>query len=506
MPHLDHLLKYVRTGTAEGDRAFLGQVFITPDQLVDLLGIEPGGMRVLVGNKGMGKTAIVEWLQKVSHNRNLACVLLRPDNLETKELPASQDVGALKRHFYETLLRSVCGQVGSQLKGLLVGNAAKLYKSAQAQGLASQDMVQKSLTLLSAVATPVANVDGVRLAKELAGSDSPNALIRAINGQLLSAGSVLFLLIDDTDQVASPSTPAHLNRIWALLLAVRRLVGECNHIRAIVTLRSEVWSRLTSESDGQRDQTDHLRGSRVLLRATDRLIESIIRKRLEEASKDAGVRGVDPYTLFFSGTEVTLPTSTEQRTWDSFLVKSSRDRPRDAIQLIKNMIDRAKARGTDTIGSAEADEAMKIYSKERLDDLNNEFAPDCSSIRQIISTFSDVEFEVDFETTRQHIRSIPSSFSVTVRGEQLKPQDDHDAITILSLLHEAGFINPRVPDVRQSRNFRHILFHDNAHFVKMVNWNEMQGATWEIHPAFRSFLIDAKRDTLARAVNKPPVR
>jgi energy-coupling factor transporter ATP-binding protein EcfA2 len=477
---------------------------ITPDQFADLLGIEPGGMRVLVGNKGMGKSAIVEWLHKVSHNRKLACVLLRPDNLETKDLPTSQDVGSLKRHFYETLLRSICGQVGSQLKGLLHGEAASLYKTAQAQGLAPQDLIQKSLALLSAVATPVAKVDGVRLAKELSGSDSPNALIRAVNGQLLSAGSVLFLLIDDTDQVASPSTPAHLNRIWALLLAVRRLVGECSHIRAIVTLRSEIWSRLTSESDGQRDQTDHLRGSRVLLRATDNLIESIIRRRLQEAAKDANVHGVDPYTLFFKGTSVTLPTSTVERSWDSFLVKSSRERPRDAIQLIKNMIDRAKARGTDIIGSAEADEAMTIYSKERVDDLNNEFAPDCSSIRQIISTFSDVAFEADFEAIRRHVSSIPSSFSVTIRGEQLKPQDDTDAITLLALLHETGFINPRVPDARETRNFRHILFNDNPHFVKMANWNEMQGAKWEVHPAFRSFLIHAKRDTLARAVNKQP--
>lgn len=504
MPHLDHLLKYVRTGTAEGDRPFLGQVFITPDQLADLLGIEPGGMRVLVGNKGMGKSAILEWVEKVSRDRKLACVLLRPDNLDTRSLPSAEDVGALKRHFYETLLGAVSAQIGSQLKGLLVGDAARLYGEAQATGLTPQDAIQKTLVLLNAIATPVAKIDGVKLAKELAGPNSPAALIRALRSQLLSTGSVFFLLIDDTDQVASPGTPAHLNRIWALLLAVRRLVGECTSVRAIVSLRTEVWVRLTSESDGQRDQTDHLRGSRVLLRATDGLIESIIRKRLEVAAKEAGVTGVDPYTTFFAGTRVTLPTSTVERTWDSFLVKSSRERPRDAIQLIRNMIDRAKINRSELMGSAEANEAMKVYSKDRIDDLNNEFSPDCAVIRQIVTSFSSVEFETEFETVRQHLRSVPSSFSVSIRGQLMKPQDDHDAVTILSLLHESGFLNPRVPDARASRDFRHITFQEDPYYVRMANWNVMQGATWEVHPAFRTYLLGSRNDALARAIYRRP--
>ena len=82
----------------------------------------------------------------------------------------------------------------------------------------------------------------------------------------------------------------------------------------------------------------------------------------------------------------------------------------------------------------------------------------------------------------------------------MKPQDDADAIAILALLHEAGFINARVPDVRQSRSFRHILFADDPNFVKVANWNEMQGATWEIHPAFRTYLLTQKRDAMARAL------
>lgn len=144
----------------------------------------------------------------------------------------------------------------------------------------------------------VSSVNGAQLAKELAGRPNPDSLTRSINQHLLSQGTIFFLLVDDTDQVASPADASQLNRIWALLLAVRRLAGECLALRCIVSLRTEVWARLESESQGQRDQTDHLRGLVIPLRASDDLMERILVKRLMLAAEDIGKRNVDPYTVF----------------------------------------------------------------------------------------------------------------------------------------------------------------------------------------------------------------
>jgi len=498
MSILDTLLKYVRTGTSEGDRPFLGEIFIPPSQFTQLCAIEPSGMRVLVGNKGVGKSAVVEWINKVARARSLPCLLIRPDNISSKDTPTSLDIGSLKRFYYEVLLRTVGAQIGSQLKGMLTGNAAKLHKEARQQGLTEDDFIQKSLELISAISLPVSKINGVQLAKELAGTNSPHELIKAINSQLLSSDNVFYLLIDDTDQLAAPDQPAHLNRIWALLLAVRRLTGECSHVRAVVSLRSSVWTRLTSESVGQRDQTDHIRGLVVPLLADDALMQSIIRKRLGKAAKDAGKPLVDPYTVFFNGSTMTLPTSDEVRTWDSFISKSARERPRDAIQLIKNMVDAAKRGNASLIGSKEAGIAMAVYSSERVDDVVNEFSLDCMNIREVINTFADIGFESDFETLRRHLLTVPSIASIKIRGAQLRPDVDDDAIAILRLLHETGFLNPRVLDNTMPRGFRHILFHDDSNFVKLANWNSMQGATWEIHPAFRTYLIGVKQAQMAK--------
>ncbi|MDB5935023.1 MAG: hypothetical protein JWQ01_2367 [Massilia sp.] len=498
MAILDFLLKYVRTGTAEGDRNFLGQLFIPPTQFDQLCAIEPGGLRILIGNKGIGKSAVVEWIHKVATNKKLPCLLIRPDNIATKELPTTQDIGSLKRYYYDVLLKTIGAQIGSQLKGFLTGSAAKLHNEARQKGLSEDDFIQKSLNLISAISLPVSKINGTQLAKELAGENSSNSLIAAINSQLLSTGSVLYLLIDDTDQLAAPDQAAHLNRIWALLLAVRRLAGECQSVRAIVTLRSSVWSRMTTESLGQRDQTDHLRGLVIPLKADDTMMKSIIRRRLESAAKDAGRLRVDPYTVFFNGDTMKLPTSEETRTWDQFILKSARERPRDAIQLIKNMVDSAIINRTANIGSAEAGDAMKVYSSERVDDIANEFSLDCKNIKEIIDTFYNISFETDFETLREHLKTIPSTSSTTIRGELLHPGDDEDGIKILNLLHESGFINPKVKDSSKSRGFRHILFQENPSFAKMANWNEMQSSQWEIHPAFRTHLIGVSQAQLAK--------
>ena len=83
MSALDHLLKYVRTGTAEGDRSFLSNIFIPPTQFDQLCAIEPGGMRVLVGNKGVGKSAVVELIGKVTKSKGIPCLLIRPDNISS---------------------------------------------------------------------------------------------------------------------------------------------------------------------------------------------------------------------------------------------------------------------------------------------------------------------------------------------------------------------------------------------------------------------------------------
>src|SRR5207248_1165530 len=96
MTPIEALLHYFRTGTAEEDRPFLDRAFITHDQMAELLAVQPGTMRILAGSKGIGKTALFEWLVQISNKNHLPALLLRPDNLHLAQLGSATDIGTLK--------------------------------------------------------------------------------------------------------------------------------------------------------------------------------------------------------------------------------------------------------------------------------------------------------------------------------------------------------------------------------------------------------------------------
>lgn len=284
----------------------------------------------------------------------------------------------------------------------------------------------------------------------------------------MASGCVFFLLIDDIDQVADPSDPAHLNRIWALLLAVRRLVGECPSLRCIVSLRSEVWTRLVSENRGQRDQTDHIRNLIISLRAPDVLTARILLRRLALAAGDLGRTNVDPYTVFFEGADEPPPVEVDAPHWETTILQRTRERPRDAIQLVAHIANRARGNSHSTMRDSDFDEALGPYSRERVEDVSMEFWQECSTLRQIIETFARTSSELSFEELRAHLRTVGSQFAVTIRDIPVRQQDDEDALRLLSFLHETGFINPLVANAKH-QVVQHLTFHDAPYFVAKDN-------------------------------------
>ncbi len=502
MARLDAVTRYFATGTAEGDRPFLDNVFVSSPQLVDVLSWPAGTPRILVGNKGVGKTALLEWLCTTAGRQDIPALFMRPDDLDTSGVKDAADLGTLKGAMYRCILQGIAGTIGGRLSGFLTGDAAALYKTAIQSGHREPDYGTKVLQLLSAVSKPLTNVDAVALSNDLEKAAGGVRVREVVNRFLADEKRLMFLLFDDTDQVASPDKPEHLNRIWGLLLAVRKLAQECPGLRALVTLRLEVWLRLIHSGYGQRDQRDHFRPLVVNLRTNDAHMQAILETRLLLAASDAKIDNPGSvYAPFFDNFTLTLPMSDETRSWRSFLLKSSRERPRDMIQLVAHLTKLAVARGVPRITSKDAEDAMIDYSRERTEDLAGEMGEDCPVLLDVIRSFAGVPFQMTFEQVRAHLRKVPSRFGVIVRRITLQPDDDDDAIRLLAVLHESGFINPRVYDTDRDRNFRHILFLDDPGFVSKARWNEMQAVSWEVHPVFRSYLFHVEEE---KDLRRPP--
>jgi Cdc6-like AAA superfamily ATPase len=302
-----------------------------------------GSPRIIVGNKGVGKTAIIERTFNANREQDIPSVLLRPDDIDLSKIGNASDVATVKKVLFEALVGAVAAQIGSKLKGLLDESTAELHKLAVKKGLKAADRVEKGLTLLSTIAKPLTQIDFNQLSQALSGGESQGRLYEALKQHLSSRTSLFVLLVDDTDQIASPDDLNHLNRIWGLLLAIRKLANDLPNIECLVTLRTEIWMRLQRDEKGQRDQVDHIRPLVVNLRAQDEHMARILDKRIFAAAAHIGHTG-SAWEAFFESQEMVLPGSNEKRSWRSFLLKSSRERPRDLIQLVGSLIETAQRR------------------------------------------------------------------------------------------------------------------------------------------------------------------
>ena len=276
---------------------------------------------------------------------------------------------------------------------------------------------------------------------------------------------------------------------------------ECPNLKCIITLRYEVWQRLGRDTSGQRDQVDHFRDLLYLLNPNGLSIRKIVDKRIDIACEQiAYEKKFDRYAPFFEDQWVRIPTTNEQfRYWSDFIIKSSRERPRDSIQLISKLVNAAIGDKSEKIKSEHANKILSIYSEERADDLKREVDEECPNIKEIIRSFSDADFDIGSftmspEVTYKFISTIPGRLSLKFFGKTLASEDRTDAFALWQFLHEIGFLNARVSDTRMKDGYRHITAAEDPELVSVARWNDMQRIAWEIHPAYRSYLIKIQRE------------
>lgn len=159
------LKEFFPNGTAEGEREILKRVFIPPTQLADVVTAPLGNPRIVVGSKGVGKTAIVERSHSASQAQGVPSLLLRPEDFDLSKLSSSTYIASVKKLMFEALVSAVDAEVGTKLGGFLHGAAAELHKQAVKKGLKSADRVDKTLALLSAIAKPQTGIDFDQLAR-----------------------------------------------------------------------------------------------------------------------------------------------------------------------------------------------------------------------------------------------------------------------------------------------------------------------------------------------------
>lgn len=197
------LLYYVPTGTTEGEKHILNEAFVQTDEYKEIITPPPSSPRLLIGKKGSGKSAIIDFSINMLLKTNVPALLLKPLNIELNNVPQGGSSGELTRIAYKGLLQAIAENIGAQLTGYVNGDNAVLYKEAIASGVQDVDFLGKLSRFLAAVSKPILKVDFTSVLPN-ADRASSAKLEKALKENINESSGAFYLFIDDTDQVASP--------------------------------------------------------------------------------------------------------------------------------------------------------------------------------------------------------------------------------------------------------------------------------------------------------------
>jgi hypothetical protein len=238
------LEKFFTTGTAEAEGNILAEAFVPLTDYLEIINPPHASPRLLVGKKGSGKSAFMQVFKSRMAEVAIPVLLLKPEDISTGDMSDGASIGEITKEAMTALLDAIAGQLGTQLGGLLTAtDDVFLANYAQDTGRKDKDFVQKMLKILSPLGAALTKVDFDKMAEHL-GQSTGEEVKRTVLKNMSKNAKIFYLLIDDTDQVAAPTEPTHLNRIWGFILAARSLSQQCGNLRCIVTLRTEVWTRL----------------------------------------------------------------------------------------------------------------------------------------------------------------------------------------------------------------------------------------------------------------------
>jgi predicted nucleic acid-binding protein len=495
MPHLQSLIKYFRGGSAEEEKEIRGEVFVPPSNLSSLLSFDFHSSVILLGNKGVGKSIFVNVLHEAYLRNGELSILVTPSDLECDPILVKKTLSDRKAAAYGQILRSTAGILGKHSNENEIGISADvvaLQKLAIQDGFSKPDLVTKFSNILAKI-TPHGGDVAKAILAEQASSIGKNNLSDTVDRYLTDRGRTIWLFIDDIDEAVSKNSGGAFDygACWAIVSAAIDLSEDISSLKCVISIRSDIWHLMTRIHGHGTERRDKL-GKIHELKFSEDELRSIFNKRINLAAADAkSSRGI---STFFQNNTITLPGITgDKRTWDQWLAKISRFRPRDMVKAVQMLIIAAKENDSTVIGDAQAHSILYDFGSQRIENIVDEYGQICPQIKEIINDFCE-SMSYTFVEVLDLLKKTPSRRATIIDGIGMQPTNEH-AIKLLRILHMACFINPRIgPD----DNYSHLNYNEHPNIVDMAKFNDLQKYSWQIHPTFHTYVVDQQKKNMFR--------
>lgn len=423
--------------------------------------------RILVGHKGIGKSALLKRAFLDDQEKEKPCFWLRPNDIVSIRSAAANQPDFILRieEWKKGLLRYICEEYFSVIYG-----------------------------------------EGARSVLDDVSNYKPRDLIRLIVKVLNenSQNRKITLYIDDIDRGWS-AAPNDIRNISALLNAIRDIGGETNQIRFCIGLRSDVYF-LVRTSD---ESTDKIERNVIWLRWTNNEILRLAAKRVASyfntGHTDGQIQGFSQKQISDQIlSRVIDPRFQGRGKWEdkptySILMSLTRARPRDLVKLFHLAARNAYRDRSEIIYTQHISAALEPYSQERLQDIVNEFKSELPSIEKLL-------FEMR-PTRRERTTAENYLFTTAQLRAKINKALSHVSLSfsngrpitsgsVIQFLYKIDFVTARkkLDDGTIDRKYfneSRFLAPEFADF----------GYEWEIHPAYRWALqpqdIQAVLDAIA---------
>jgi len=421
------------------------------------------GLRILVGHKGIGKSALFTVAMQEERDRGQLPILIRPDDIT--------GIGTDTGDFLKTIrewkhgLQEIIGRKTLDALGIhREGNVSAALSSAG-----------KFIAFLKDSLKPY-----VEAKVDLAPAQ------QALIANFLKNGTIT-VYVDDLDR-GWEARKQDIARISALLNALRDLCNQNQGLRFKLSLRSDVYY-LVRTSD---ESTDKIEGSVVWFTWTNHEILALLAKRVETFFH----RAVDEQMLLAMAQRdlakylapVMEPFFAGQGKWvkapiHRILMSLIRKRPRDLVKLCTLGAKKAHDANRSKISTADFADSFEEYSQGRVQDTINEFKSELPDIERLLINMKPNRIErraalgyvYKTDALLRKLQSISEMGRFAFRnGTTADPKE------LAGFLYKINFLTARkvLADGEIDRKY----FEENRYLsAKFADF----GYDWEIHPAYR---------------------
>lgn len=489
-------LRKIELGAPAAERdKYLQDYFIESDAFRR---VSQGNKRILIGNRGSGKSAIFQYLaQKERRSPQTTVIELSPEDYSyelLRETMTEESEGSWKKQsayaaawkyfLYVLTMKEITRTGGKPGRGSSLGRIAKYIRDNHQGGQTDK---------LSALISYLKRLEGVKIGKLEAGIKTRELQklykLEEISFLLPDLQDVLrkhrvIILVDELDKGWDESEDAKAF-VAGLFQACQSLNSISENMRLYMSLRQELYENIPAlYEDAQK-----LRDIIETIRWDEGGIKRLIARRIMHALAQGGATGADAELNSWSDEELWNAIFAETLTYRrnnsfNYMVDRTLYRPREIIQFCGQVVDQATEEGRDVpLDYTTIVKAEHTYSEERAQDIASEYRFQYPDLLVVFEEFRGKTYTFD----REELELLCLEIIVQDRpgSVQLDWLEGYGPDELIEVLWRVGFLKAQaVGGIKgQARSGSTYL---GQYQVASLNLPSI--TRFQVHPMYRSWL------------------